>query len=255
MAEAAIAEIVQTEAEPQVETEATTPEEELEGTRSPEPEHAEEESDEERIRRESREAEVEERVEARLAEERQRQTEQSYSARLEAAKTKAKNMLPAILRAAQADDPDEVFQPRAGELRRIFPEVVAAVEEGLGAIYHEAFFRNLPEAEREDYAKEVDGKALDDWLKGFSERVASSTNVFKKLEREHKKALEKAFDDGREKGHTDPIPEPKAGDTGGAGRTYTLAEIDAMPTSQWMNLGDKATRDRILEQAHQVKGD
>lgn len=44
-----------------------------------------------------------------------------------------------------------------------------------------------------------------------------------------------------------------SGDAGGGDRAYTLQEIDAMPTSQWLGM-EKATRDRILSDAHRRAG-
>ena len=58
----------------------------------------------------------------------------------------------------------------------------------------------------------------------------------------------------REQGRKDPPGEPSGDTRSASGAAYTLAQIDAMSTSDWMGLGDRDTRQRILDQAHQQAG-
>lgn len=92
----------------------------------------------------------------------------------------------------------------------------------------------------------IRGMGLDSFLdmsptakKDYAERLGEHDKTFQKYKTFYEKNA--------------PAGEPEVtGRSTGGGASYTLAQIDAMPTSEWMALGDKQTRDQILERAHEA---
>ena len=84
------------------------------------------------------------------------------------------------------------------------------------------------------------------------EKLEEATKASSKLKAEIDSLKASEFNKGKEAGKKAPAGEPSVTGRPGANLSYSLAQIDAMPTSEWMSLGDKSTRDQILERAHEA---
>lgn len=125
----------------------------------------------------------------------------------------------------------------------------------------DAAYELLPKEVHQAFTDAANGKAPKDYLEAFAEHKALSTKAVKGLDLEGAKKVsaklnkeivefgEGRFDAGVAHGKTLPLAEPKSNGGASAGRGYTLAEIDAMPTSKWMSLGTADERRQILADA------
>lgn len=127
----------------------------------------------------------------------------------------------------------------------------------------DAAYDLLPKEQHQSFTDKANGKKEKDYLEQFAEHYALASKAVKGLDLEGAKKVsaklnkeiveegERRYSEGVEHGKTLPKGEPRPSAAGGPGRTLTLAQIDAMPTSQWMGMGTREERQAILDAARE----
>jgi hypothetical protein len=155
--------------------------------------------------------------------------------------------------------PDD--QPSWNAVNKLHLKALGIAEAAHLEEYAELIAAKFPEASRAKFIEAVGGKPIDEWVTEAAELLAPTTKAhkaalqgmsledFAKVSKQGREDLKKAIEDARDLGR--PAGEVRGQERGSAASGLTLAQIDAMPMSQWRNY-PKPERDRLLAEARRT---